>query len=202
MKKSILFLAFMLISTFAFSQSGETKKLLSEIEKEWSVDDNGNVTYVRVIELDSMSKDEIWKRALNYFTYNYSSGKSVIQTEDKETGTVVGKGLYDNVHAGISLITTMVDTWHILRIDVKEGKARIILTLTDYELEISDGKSPSTYRTTKVESEYPINQKGYSKTIMGKAFYKTHKRVMASLDNLEKAIKEGNTSSKIENSDW
>ncbi len=37
---------------------------------------------------------------------------------------------------------------------------------------------------------------------MTKAFYKTHERALASLDAVEKAIKEGSTSKSIENSDW
>ena len=75
--------------------------MLKEIEGQWSLDDNGNVTYQRIVEVPEMKKDDIYNRVLNYFIYNYGSGKSVIQTQDKEAGLIVGKGLYEEVHVGI-----------------------------------------------------------------------------------------------------
>lgn len=201
MKKIILLLAFTLaIPSLSFSQSA--KEMLAEIEGTYQIDDNGNVTYVRVIEVPGMSKDEIFTRAHNYFTYNYGSGKSVIQTQDKEQGLLVGKGLYSKVHIGVSLITTSIDAWHILRIDVKDGRARAIITLTQYEKTVSGGNSPDVHSTTNIEAEYPINPKGGSKTVMTKAFYKTNMKALDTLDRLEKALKEGSTSAEIENEDW
>lgn len=149
-----------------------------------------------------MSKDEIFQRALNYFTYNYVSGKSVIQTQDKEAGVIVGKGLYDNVHRGINVFTMNVSAWHILRIDVKEGKARAIVTLLQYEKKIVSRNSAPSYSTSYIAQEYPINPKGTNKTIMAKAFYKTFKKANSTLENIEKTIKEGSTSKDIENSNW
>jgi hypothetical protein len=200
MKKLYFILLFSFFGTLSYSQTA--KEMLAEIEGKWELDDNGNVTVVRVIEVPELKKEEIFNRALNYFTYNYVSGKSVIQTQDKENGLIVGKGNYDNVHIGVSLIATYVDAWHILRVDIKEGRARIILTLTEYEKEIVGGNTPPTYSTMKVAQEFPINPKGGQKTVMTKAFYKSFKKANESLDAVEKAIKEGNTSKEIENKDW
>lgn len=102
----------------------------------------------------------------------------------------------------MSLITTYVDAWHILRVDVKDGRARIIVTLTEYEKKIVGGNTPPTYLSMKVAQEYPINPKGGQKTVMTKAFYKSFKKANESLDAVEKAIKEGNTSKAIENKGW
>lgn len=200
MKTAILVFLATILTSVSFCQT--TQEMMVEIDGKWKLDDNGNVTYSRIVDVPELKTDEIFNRALNYFTYNYVSGKSVIQMQDKESGTIVGKGLYNNVHVGISLIATYVDTWHILRVDVKEGKARIILTLTEYEKKIVGGNTPPSYATMKVEQEYPINPKGGQKTVMTKAFYKSHKRAMASLDAIEKAIKEGNTSKAIEGENW
>lgn len=198
--KKIFLVLFILIYTVSFGQSA--KEMLKEIQGKWSLDDNNNVTVVRIIEVPNMSKDEIFQRALNYFTYNYVSGKSVIQTQDKEAGVIVGKGLYDNVHRGINVFTMNVSAWHILRIDVKEGKARAIVTLLQYEKKIVSRNSAPSYSTSYIAQEYPINPKGTNKTIMAKAFYKTFKKANSTLENLEKTIKEGSTSKDIENSDW
>lgn len=200
MKKFFLLFLVTLIGTFSYGQSA--KEMLSEIAGKWQLDDNGNVTVVKVIEAPELKKDEIYNRALNYFTYNYVSGKSVIQTQDKENGLIVGKGKYDNIHIGMSLVTTYVDAWHILRVDVKDGKARIMVTLTEYEKKIVGGNTPPSYSTMKVAQEYPINPDGAQKTVMTKAFYKSFKKANDTLDAVEKAIKEGNTSKAIENSSW
>ena len=200
MKKLSLLILFTLFGAFSYGQSA--KEMLAEIDGKWELDDNGNVTIVKVIEAPELKKEEIFNRALNYFTYNYVSGKSVIQTQDKENGLIVGKGVYNDVHIGMSLITTYVDAWHILRVDVKDGRARIIVTLTEYEKKIVGGNTPPAYVTMKVAQEYPINLKGGQKTVMTKAFYKSFKKANESLDAVEKAIKEGNTSKAIENKGW
>ena len=194
MKKIFLLLLITTSSTFSYGQSA--KEMLAEIEGKWQLDDNENVTVVKVIEVPELKKDEIFNRALNYFTYNYVSGKSVIQIQDKDNGLIVGKGIYDNV------ITTYVDAWHILRVDVKDGRARVIVTLTEYDKKLVGGNTPPSYSTMKVTQAYPINPKGGQKTVMTKAFYKAFKKANNSLDAVEKAIKEGSTSKAIENSDW
>jgi hypothetical protein len=203
MKKilAIVLLAVLVCSTsVTYGQSA--KEMLAEIEGKWELDDNGNITFTRIVDAPELSKDEIYNRVLSYFTYNYGSGKSVIQTQDKEAGLVVGKGLYDNVHVGVSIITTTLDAWHILRVDAKEGRARVIITLTDYDKKVTGGSTPPNYSSSKIASEYPINEKGIFKTVMSKAFYKSYKHAFASLDRVEKAIKDGNTSKSLESSEW
>lgn len=200
MRKITLFL-FLFIGIMVNAQSA--KEMLKEIEGKWELDDNNNVTFVKIIDAPNLSKDEIFNRTLDYFTYNYGSGKSVIQSQDKEMGRIVGKGLYDDVHVGVSIVATYVDAWHILRVDVKDGKARAIITLNQYDKKIvgSSSSAPS-YSSEQISMTYPINPKGGQKTVMTKAFYKTYKKALATLDSLEKAIIEGNTSQNIENSDW
>ena len=102
----------------------------------------------------------------------------------------------------MSLVTTYVDAWHILRVDVKDGRPRVIVTLTEYEKKIAGGSTSPSYATMKVSQEYPINEKGGQKTVMTKAFYKAFKKANNTLEAVEKAIKEGTTSKAIENSDW
>lgn len=202
MKKTLtILITLILFSTpNLFCQSA--KEMLAEIEGKWKLDDNQNVTFVKIVDAPNLKKEEIYSRALNYFTYNYMSGKAVIQTQDKDNGLIVGKGVYDNVHIGMSLVATYVDAWHIMRVDVKDGRARLIVSLTDYEKKIVGGNTPPAYSTSKVSNEYPINESGFQKTVMSKAFYKSFKKANNSLESLEKAILEGNTSKQIENKDW
>lgn len=203
MKKITILLMLTLVTYMTYGQNKKAKKMLAEIEGKWSLDDNENLSYTRIVEVPEIkSKDEIYNRVLNYFVYNYGSGKSVIQTQDKELGRIVGKGLYKNVHVGISLITTYVDCWHIVRVDVRDGRARIILTLTEYDKKIVGGNTPPTHSSLKVKQSFPINPKGNQKTVMGKAFYKSHLSAIATLDAIGKSIREGNTSKELEKDKW
>ncbi|MDN5204224.1 DUF4468 domain-containing protein [Fulvivirgaceae bacterium BMA10] len=199
--KKLLIICFSIMSLTAFCQNRQTKNMLREIQGQWQQDDNGNVTYVRIVEAKGISKEKIYNRALNYFIYDYGNGKSAIQIKDPDLGRIVNKGLYDDVHIGVDLSTTSyIDTWHIVRIDIKENRARIILTLTEYEKKITDRSPIPSYSTARVNEEFPINPGGFYKTVMGKAFVKSHDRAIATLDRIEKAINEGNT--ELENDDW
>lgn len=198
MKRTVtLFIVFITCISLQ-GQNSEVTNMLNEIEGQWSLDDNSNVTYQRIVEVPEMKGDDIYDRVLNYFIYNYGSGKSVIQTQDNEKGLVIGKGIYDRLHTfsnGTGWV--YLGTWHIVRVDVKDGRARIIITLTEY---LEDYKG--SLSTTNVSKEFPINKDGSRKNIMGKAFYKSHLRVIETLESIEKAIKEGNTSKQIENDKW
>lgn len=202
----LILMSIILSCSTLFSQSKRDKniqKILSEIEGTYQLDDNNNVTYVKIIEAPELSKDEIFNRAQNFFTYNYGSGKSVIQTEDKEKGVIVGKGLYSEVHGAVvmMMLYSKFSAWHILRIDAKGGRARVILTLTNYDITTTGSKEGPTNRTVAISENYPINKEGKAKTWID-VFYQTHLRAKLTLSNIEKAIKEGNTSSSLENQDW
>ncbi len=204
MKKFLSVIIILISCNFTYGQNSEVKKMLQEIESQWSLDDNGNVTYQKIVEVPGMKKEDIYNRALNYFIYNYGSGKSVIQTQDKDKGEITGKGLYDEIFRysnGFGFIYT--GTYHILRVNVKDGKARILLTLTEYSEYFNGGGSgnPSTFKLI-INKQFPVNKDGDSKNRMGKIFYLSHKKAMASLNAIEVAIKEGSTSKQIENNEW
>lgn len=200
MKKVAILLMLVFISFNGFTQNKKTKKLIAEIEGQWTLDENNHVVYTKIIEDINLSKDEIYTRALGYFTYNYGDGDSVVQVQDKDKGTIIAKGLYGNTHIGSSLVVYIFDTWHILRIDIKEKRVRIILSLTNYNYTVSGGSSPDAKSKVPIHSSYPINPKGHTKNQFGKAFYGSHKAAEKTLKSLEKSLLEGNTSKSKE--DW
>lgn len=197
--KKILLLVIMFCNFLVFSQS--KKEMLAEMDGKYNVDDNKNVTITKIIEIEGVKKEDIYLRVLSFFTYNYGNGESVIQIQDKEKGLIIGKGVYDNVHVGISLVSTEIDLSHIIRVDVKEGKARIFITLSEYNSKTSGYNTPPSYSTIKVSDSYPINPDGWQSTIYTKALYKGTKAAYASIDAIEKSIKEGNTNT-AENKGW
>lgn len=200
MIKKILLLSLITLSgVFAYGQSA--KQMLAEIDGHWELDDNNNVSIVKIIETPNLSKDEIFNRALNYFTYGYVYGRSTIQTQDRANGLIVGKGVFEKVYRPV--IKGDIDAWHVLRVDVKEGRARVIMTLTEYEQMRSTNEGIAVSSTiTRISDAYPVNPKGGQKTVMTKAFYKSYHKAFDTLDAIDKAIKDGSTSKEIENEDW
>ncbi|MEG0848408.1 MAG: DUF4468 domain-containing protein [Flavobacterium sp.] len=197
--KKILLCVFLICNSFVFAQS--KKEMLAEMDGKYNVDDNNNVTITKIIEIDGLKKEEIYPRVLAYFTYNYGNGESVIQVQEKENGLIIGKGIYDNVHVGYSIVTTEIDLWHVIRVDIKDNKVRVFITLTEYKTKTMGGNTPPSYGTLKVADSYPINPKGWQSTIYTKALYKSTKMAYKSIESIEKSIKEGNTNS-AENAGW
>jgi len=193
--KHILLSILLLSAAPTFAQSA--KEMLAEIEGQYELDDLGNVTYTKVFEIQGVSRDEMYSRALNYFVYRYGSGKSVIQTQDKEKGTIVGKGVYPDVHLGVGMASIKWDTWHILRIDIKENKVRVIVTLTEYEAK--SGIHSSNYPVGQL---VPFKDKGPAKTMAAKAFAKSHKKVQETFAAVERAVKEGIVGDNKDGENW
>jgi hypothetical protein len=200
MKKLILLSVAVILSMVYQAQNKKAMALMNEIEGQWIIGDNGQVTYSRVIDSLDLTKDEIYLRSLNYFTYHYGSGKSVIQSQDKKMGVIVGKGIYASVYKDWA---ATLDVGHIVRIDVKEGRARLIVTLTDYEIEISQTGKPNIHRSYVLKDAYPVNPDSKrNKTVFAKYFYHSHYHALAAMETIEKALRKGTTIENIENSEW
>ena len=174
---------------FVRAQSAYTEKLLSEIQGKYTLNETGELVYTETVEADSVKKEDLFIRALAYFTKAYGSANAVIQVQDKEAGVIIGKGKYANVYTGHPAMMTITnDAWHILRVDVKDGKYRITLTLTTYDSITYDGNGRySGTHEVQISSQYPINPSGKSKTVFGKTFYYLHERATSTMD----AVKAG-----------
>ncbi len=201
--RTILVLTFIaFLSIPSFSQSDKTIGTLNEISGEYQVDDNGNVTYVKIIEVPETTKEVLYTRAVDYFTYRYNDGESVIQVKDKESGHIVAKGLYQKVFSYKGYVGYDIDTWHILTVDVKEGKARAILSLTEYRVATKFADGDRWNSTELVSENYPINPKGLKKNVFGGGFAASHEKAIETFALLEKTLKEGTTYKGADKKDW
>lgn len=196
MKKTIIISALLLCSTLA-AMSQNVDEKLSSIQGKWALDDRKNVTIQRIIEAPSLGKDEIYNRALNFFAYYYIDENIKIVNLDKSQGLVVARGVFDNLNNSCR-------GWHVIKIDVKDGKAKILVTLTEYQYpkNISTDGVFNTWAHSRVSDEVPINAKGGKYVYWGNAFYSFFTKATNLLDSIEIAVKEGNTSKEIESSAW
>ena len=201
--KNLLIILFAVLSAINVNAQGY-RDLVKKVEGKWTLEEDGSVSYMKVIECDSLSKEEIYDRMNSYFAYNYVDANSVIQIEDPVNGILVAKGIFPDVFTQANLVITTTDVTHIIRVDIKDNKVRVIVTLQRYKITVSSadayGNTSSSYSNMWISQAYPVNIASYRKNYFGKLFYATFLRCQDSFKNIELSLKNGNT--KLQNSDW
>lgn len=90
---------------------------------------DGRINYTAVITVDNiLSKSDLYTRARQWFAKTYKSASSVIQMEDRESGTIVGKALMQVHHKAMG---GLVESGHIsytLSVYVKDGRYKYEIT--------------------------------------------------------------------------
>ena len=198
-------LTFVLLLTVCFNSYSQSKKLLGEFEdykSKFEIDDK-NIVVSKVIENLNGEKDDLYIKVKSFFTHNYGDAKSVIQTDDKSSGVVIGKGYY-KLKELTDLVgsSNILGAYHILRVDIKDGRIRVICSANKWDV-ISSG---SKYKTPEVKDGYILNYVPFTKNRFidnGKqteAFIKLIDGMYMTMDELEKSLIEGSV--KVENEEW
>lgn len=88
---------------------------------------NGEVYYERIINIDSTSKSEIYKRAKRWFANTYNDSKSVIDLDDKENGEFIAKGIL-NYYYTYGLTGSDASIYHKINIRIKDNKLKVTIS--------------------------------------------------------------------------
>lgn len=103
------------------------------LEGKCKIDEVGRgVTFTKVIEVNDVSKDELYERLMPFFTYYYKEGEASIQVADKEQLYILARGLYKefiNDHNGFTAVVLKTDAEHVIRIDFKDSRLRVLITV-------------------------------------------------------------------------
>ncbi|MCA4897769.1 MAG: DUF4468 domain-containing protein [Bacteroidota bacterium] len=91
--------------------------LLGQLIDELPKDENGNLLFSEVVQVDSVSKNELYSRSKDFFVSVFKSAKDVVQLDDKEAGIVTGKGFSKIQEAGVEL-----QMWYSIKIQSKNGR--------------------------------------------------------------------------------
>ncbi|NWJ52344.1 MAG: DUF4468 domain-containing protein [Bacteroidetes bacterium] len=89
---------------------------------------DGKVIYSGIIQLQGVSKDEIYKRVKIWFINTYNSGKDVIQFDDKESGEIIGKGCFKEIWNINFFSSEYVNVWKTIKIKVKNDCLKYEIT--------------------------------------------------------------------------
>ena len=173
--------------------------MLEDIKDQWQPGENGCVTCHKVVDCLSLNKTELYNRAMNYFVSNYGDVDSVIQERDTVNGIIAAKGVFKNVHTLNDVLqTNIVDTWHILKVEVKDGKARITISLTQYNETVKGSMLPDVHYLYPITEQYPYNPNAYQKQLYAQAFCNSHLKALETINLVERALTEGVATKKDE----
>lgn len=113
--KNLIFICCILAATNCYAQK-DTVGLKMPFK-------DGRLIYEEVVVVPERSKMELYKNTKQWFVDEFKSSKDVIQSEDKEDGKIIGKGIipiYYNNWAGTAKCTDLIT----IQIECKDGKYR------------------------------------------------------------------------------
>lgn len=168
-----------LISTLIFNGTYAQDKLLGILPLK-----DGKVTYTNVVQVDSTSKAELYKRAKRWFIETYKSGKDVIQLEDKENGEIVGKGFFKETWTVTFYAGQSINVWQTIKIQTKDGRYKYEI----YDFRMKYFVSASQY-TSASNVDMPLEDWNKGRDSNNQKFYpKIDKQVKILIESLEKAM--------------
>lgn len=97
-----------------------------------------------VIQIDSVSKTELYKRAKLWVVESFKSAKNVIQLDDVENSTIVIKGI-TTIYFKAFIATADLDVKFTLKIEAKEGRYRYTLNNVNFILAGNNDTPASNY---------------------------------------------------------
>jgi len=165
------------------------RKMIEDINGQFQLNENGWVTYQKVVDYLNLSQTELYHRALDYFVYNYSNVDSFIQDRDFVNGIIIGIGIFKKVHVLNDVLrSVIIDTLHILKVEVKDSRARITISLTQYDEIVRGGQLPGNHYLYTITSQYPFNPNGYQKDVYEQAFSKSHLKALETIASVERTL--------------
>ena len=165
--------------------------MAKDIKGQWQIDENGYAILQKVVDCQSVNKATMYDRAMNYFTRNYSDICSVILERDQVNGIIIGKGIFKKVYSSYSVLKNIVvDTQYILKAEVRDNRAKITLTMTQYDESVRGSEPPDVHYLYPVAKQSPFNPGSYQKDLYKQAFNTSHLKAVETIASLEKALME------------
>ena len=179
------------------------------IASQVSLDKNNALTYTQVVEAPGKTKEQLYVLINYWYTSTFTSGKEVIQLNDKEAGVIIGKGFVEGIatHSG-GTNSYKVNLCPIIKTDIKEGKIRITYTVPYYDVDklagggiLGVGKNATHVEENWVLDKcFPFAKKDSHKKTSSKALVMAHAYSNVIMDKIEEAVKSGMVGNESE--DW
>lgn len=126
--KRILIILLTVLPSVLFGQKEEINVELPLYKMELPInEETGLISFVYVVQVNDLSKDELYSRAREWFTVKYNSADAVLQMEEKENGLLIGYAFTDMtiMEAGLGDIEKM---YYTIKIYTKDGRYKCVIT--------------------------------------------------------------------------
>lgn len=100
----------------------------------------GKVVFTDIVKVDSVSTNELYKRARAWFTETYKSSKDVIQDADAEAHSISGKASIEAHYTIMGSTRNWGYVYYYISIICKDGKYKYIISDFYHEGTEYDGK--------------------------------------------------------------
>lgn len=180
----------------------------ANLRNEVTLDKNNSLTYVQVIDCGEKTKDQLYV-ILNYWvSSSFNDANSVIQLNDKESGTIICQGYVSGIAANVGGMNTyVVNIKPVIKVDIKDKKIRVTYSVGYYDVDRTNGAlvtnrygNPVTEQKWPLEKCYPFVEKDKHKKTSSKALIMTHAYSNVIMDKIEEAVKNGLVGNETE--DW
>jgi len=148
--KKLLFFSITIISLILL-QSCAMNQYLTTTEKS------------KVVNVDGKTKNELYIRANTWMVETFTNAESVIQFSDKENGIVTGKYIMTTI---ITSTTTRHGVYSMIKIQVKDGAAKITITPESYQNNANVFAGGISYPLEKMNSDIDALINDFSKSIV------------------------------------
>ena len=125
--------------------SSSVEQSIRELSDIWKIENDG-ISFVIIVDSLSISPDEIINYSKEYLEEAYRPAKYSIENLNTEKRFVIGTGEFNNFESYAAFPNQYsFNCEHRLRIDAKDNKARICLSMTEYDvLRINGNKNERT----------------------------------------------------------
>lgn len=153
----------------------------------------GKITYSEIIKVDSVNSQELYLRAKVWFVHSFVSAKNVIQLDEKESGRIIGKGIFDvsdnNNHNSIIYVPITGTVDFTVEIQIKDEKYRYVFSDLSYKVNGDsemDLKSSSVFKSVMFQKRLDIQWSDIR--------HNTNATFLSMIDSLKKAMNTKNDS--------
>ena len=169
--------------------------------QDYVVDKNGDIMITKIVEGLTIQRNEIFSVALNYMEYAYKDTKYKIVINSPENGVVAGEGEYLQFHEDrIFPSSYLLNAPITLRVDAKDGRARISVILSYYTGKRSNiNKSEDIH--DRISEFQPVNESQTERRkLYNAAFPVLFQKAQKTLKEVEEVLK--STRSSVPDTDW
>lgn len=169
--------------------------------QDYSVDNNGNIIISQIVDGLALQRNEIHQAAQKYLENAYKDTKYKIVANSPENGVIAGEGEYLQFHDDNYFpYSYFLNAPIVLRIEAKDGRARISIILSYYTGQRSNINETVAIHD-RISDFQPVKEDEMEhRKLYNKAFPILYKKAQKTLNEVAEVLK--STISSAPDTDW